>query len=116
MTEPDVRKGMPPVKLAREEFERRFRNRFADPAFAPLERELAAIVAAAWDAYSHSRKSPLMRRAGVGFADPDYEIAFDWLAAREAILQAQRRHDDASETPRILIVNGSSRSVDPNPK
>ena len=31
-------------------------------------------------------------------------------ATREAILQAQRRHDDASEPPRILIVNGSARS------
>jgi hypothetical protein len=42
------------------------------------------------------------RKAGPGFADPDYEISVDWLAAREAILAAQRRHDDADETPRIL--------------
>jgi multimeric flavodoxin WrbA len=110
MTEVDVRKGMPPARLAREEFEKRYRSRFADPAFAPLERELAAIVAAAWDAYSHSRKSPLTRRAGSGFADPDYEISVDWLAAREAIMQAQQRHDDHDATPRILIVNGSSRN------
>jgi multimeric flavodoxin WrbA len=34
----------------------------------------------------------------------------DWLAAREAILAAQRRHDDVSETPRILIINSSARS------
>jgi multimeric flavodoxin WrbA len=110
MTEVDVRKGMPAVKLPREEFERRYRSRFADPVFAPLERKLASIVAAAWDAYSHSRKSPLTRPAGEGFADPAYEIAVDWLAAREAILEAQRRHDDANETPRILIINGSARS------
>jgi multimeric flavodoxin WrbA len=108
--EPDVRRGMPAVKLPREEFERRYLARFADPVFAPLERELATIVAAAWDAYSHSRKSPLTRRAGEGFADPAYEIAVDWLAARDAILKAQRRHDDANQTPRILIINGSSRS------
>ena len=110
MTEPDIRKGMPPVKLPREEFERRYRSRFADPAFKPLQRELEAIIAAAWDAYSHSRKSPVTRRAGSGFADPGYEIAVDWLATREAMLQAQRRHDDANEMPRILIINGSSRS------
>lgn len=36
---------------------------------------------AAWDAYSHSRKSPITRKAGPGFADPDYEISVDWLAA-----------------------------------
>ncbi len=110
MTEPDVRKGMPPVKLSRDEFEKRYRRRFSVPVFAPLQRELASIIAAAWDAYSHSRKSPVTRKAGPGFADPEYEIAVDWLVGREAILDAQRRHDDLSAAPRILIINGSSRS------
>jgi len=45
MAEPDVRKGMPPVKLPRDEFEKRYRSRFVDPAFQPLQRELDAIVA-----------------------------------------------------------------------
>ena len=110
MTEPDVRKGMPPVKLSREQFEHCYRARFVEPAFGTLQRELDAIVAVAWDAYSHSRKAPITRKAGPGFADPNYEIAIDWLVAREAILEAQRRHDDASELPRILIINGSPRS------
>jgi len=110
MTEPDIRKGMPPVKLSRGEFESRYRSQFADPVFAPLKRELDAIVTAAWDAYSHSRKAPLTRKAGPGFADPDYDLAVDWLDARAAILDAQRRHDDADAPPRILIVNGSARS------
>ena len=72
MAEPDVRKGMPPVKLPRKEFEKRYRSRFVDPAFQPLQRELDAIVAAAWDAYSHSRKVPAdpqgrprLRRSGL---------------------------------------------------
>jgi multimeric flavodoxin WrbA len=110
MAEPDVRKGMPPVELSRDEFERRYRSRFIDPAFAPLQAELDAIVAAAWDAYDNSRKSPATRKAGQGFSDPNYEVALDWLAARDAILAAQRRHDDASTPPRILLINGSSRS------
>jgi hypothetical protein len=110
MTAPDVRKGMPPVKLPREEFARRCRSRFVDPAFRPLQREIDAIVDDAWNAYSHSRKPPLTHKAGPSFADPKYELAVDWLAAREAILAAQRRHDDAAERPRILIINGSSRS------
>jgi len=110
MAEPDVRKGMPPVKLSRNEFERRYRSRFIDPVFAPLQTELDAVVAAAWDAYSNSRKSPVTRKAGQGFADPDYEIAIDWSVARDAILEAQRRHDDANAPPRILLINGSSRS------
>ena len=109
MAQADVRKGMPSVELSREEFEKRYRSRFADPAFEPLQRELDAIVDAAWDAYSHSRKAPVTRKAGPGFSDPDYEIAVDWLAARDAILAAQRRHDD-SKRLRILLINGSSRS------
>jgi hypothetical protein len=37
---------MPPVKLSREEFESRYRRQFVDPTFAPLKRELDAIVSA----------------------------------------------------------------------
>ena len=110
MTEPDVRTGMPAVKLDRAEFEKRYRSRFIDHAFKPLSRELDAIIGAAWDAYSHSRKSPETRKAGPGFDDPDYEIAVDWLNARQAIEEAQRCHDDAKQAARILIINGSSRS------
>jgi multimeric flavodoxin WrbA len=39
-----------------------------------------------------------------------YEIAVDWLAAHDAVVEAQRRHDDAIRAPRILVINGSSRS------
>src|SRR4029453_3513981 len=110
MTEPDVRKGMPAIKLARGEFEKRYRSRFIDPAFKPLEKEIDAVIGAAWDAYSNSRKAPVTRKAGAGFADPDYDIAVDWLRARDAIEEAQHRHDDRKQEPRILVINGSSRS------
>ncbi|WP_407189383.1 flavodoxin family protein [Bradyrhizobium centrosematis] len=110
MTDIEARKGMPPVKLSREEFVRRYKSQFVDPAFASLQRELDAITGAAWDAYSHSRKAPLTRKAGAGFSDPDYDIAIDWLDARARILEAQRRHDDANEPPRILVINGAARS------
>ncbi|MGX4770140.1 flavodoxin family protein [Bradyrhizobium guangdongense] len=110
MTELDVRKGMPPVKLSREEFERRYRREFVDPAFTPLQGELDAIIGAAWDAYSNSRKAPLTRKAGAGFSDPDYDLSIDWLQTRAAVLDAQRRHDDASAPARILIINASARS------
>ena len=115
MPQIDVRKGMPSVKLSREEFEKRYRGRFIDPVFKPLHRELGAIVDAAWDAYSNARKSPLTRKAGPGFADPNYEISVDWLAAREAILAAQRRHDDADETPRILSSTAPPAANTPAP-
>jgi multimeric flavodoxin WrbA len=110
MTEIDVRKGMPAVKLDRAEFEKRYRSRYADPAFQPLQKELDAIVGAAWDAYSNSRKSPVTRKAGPGLADPDYDIAVDWLQARAMIDDAQKSHDEKGAPSRILIINGSSRS------
>src|SRR3954454_8594687 len=91
--DPEIRKGMPSVKLTREEFSRRYRSRYTDPAFKGLDREIEAIIAAACGAYSHSRQAPRTRKAGPGFADPDYEIAADWLAARDSILEAQRVHD-----------------------
>jgi hypothetical protein len=110
MAKIEVRKGMPPVRLERQEFERRFRNRFRDPVFAALSNQLQAFIEAAWDGYHHSRKPPLTRRVGPGFADPDYQIALDWLAAHEAIRDAQARHDDPAQPSRILIINGSPRS------
>jgi hypothetical protein len=82
MAQVDVRKGMPSVELSRQEFEKRYRSRFVDPAFQPLQHELDAIIAAAWDACAHSRRSPVTRKAGAGFADPDYEISVHWLVAQ----------------------------------
>jgi hypothetical protein len=88
---------MPAVKLDRAEFEKRYRSRFIDPAFRSLESEIDAIIDAAWDVYSHGRKVPLTRKAGSGFADPDYDIGVDWLKARDAIEEAQQRHDDRKQ-------------------
>lgn len=107
-TEP--RKGSPDVMLDEATFRERFRSQFQDPAFAPLGAELDAVVSAAWEAYRNHRKSPRTRRAGPDFADPDYEIAIDWLAARAAIEEAQKLHDDPSGPARILLISGSSRS------
>ncbi len=106
----DVRKGMPGRGLSREVFARRFQSQFIDPVFAPLRRELQAITDAAWEAYADGRKAPLTRKAGPGFVDPDYDIALDWLAARDAIARAQRQHEDPTRPPRILLINGSSRT------
>ncbi len=105
-----VRKGMPPVKLDEREFKRRFLSRFYDPAFEPLQAELDRVADAAWDGYSHSRKAPRTVKAGPGFADPDYDLSVEWIAARQAIDDAQRRHADVSGASRILLINGSSRN------
>jgi len=110
MPSPDIRKGMPSPELARDEFEQRFKARFFDPAYAPLAREIQTITDIAWDAYSDDRKAPRTRKAGPGFADPGYDLSVEWLAARDAIAQAQRRHADPAEPSRILLINGSARS------
>ena len=103
------RKGMPSPRLNEDEFRKRFLAQFQDPAYDSLASELNNIAAVAWDAYSHSRKAPRTRKAGAEFADPDYDLSVDWLAARAAIADAQRRHDDRSK-PAILLINCSSRS------
>ena len=107
-TEP--RKGMPSPQLDEAEFKRRFLAQFNDPCFDTLAAELARVGDTAWDAYINSRKAPRTRKAGVGYADPDYELALDWIAASEAIATAARQHDDAAAPDRILLINGSSRS------
>src|ERR1700761_8905497 len=91
---PEPRKGMPSPRLDEQTFKKRFLDRYIDPAFEPLSAELDKIAAAAWDAYAHERKSPKTRKAGPDFADPDYDLAVDWIAAKAAIDAARARHDD----------------------
>jgi multimeric flavodoxin WrbA len=107
-TEP--RKEMPPVKLGEAEFRTRYMRRFVDPAYDAVRDELDKVVAIAWDAYSNSRKSPTTRKAGPGYADPEYELSVDWLAAKAAIDAAQLRYESAARPSRILLVNASPRS------
>src|ERR1700741_4606036 len=115
MTTPDPRQGMPSPRLTRAEFQSRFLSQFIDPAFAPLSDDLQRLEAAAWNAYSESRKSPRTRRAGDEFSDPDYQLSEDWLAARDAIRKAQQHYEDASSSARILLINGSARRADTTP-
>ena len=79
MSQPDVRKGMPPRRLERGTFERRFKSAFVDPVFTPLQRELQAIADAAWDAYDDSRKAPITRKAGADNGDVVVDFAHDGL-------------------------------------
>jgi multimeric flavodoxin WrbA len=110
MPDTDPRRGMPSPQLSRDEFGRRFRDQFRDPAFDAAKADLDHIEAIAWDGYDGARKSPRTRKAGPEFADPDYDLSEDWIAARDAIAAAQARHDDASGPRRVLLINGSSRS------
>src|SRR3989338_60869 len=110
MARVQVRKGMPSVQLTREEFEKRFRDRFYDPAFHAVEGEIQRLLELAWEGYDKYRKSPRARPAGRGFAEPNFRLPVEWLETRRAIRQAERRQKDRSSRSRILLVNGSSRS------
>jgi multimeric flavodoxin WrbA len=101
---------MPSPRLGEAEFKKRFLDQFIDPAFAPLAGDLERIADAAWDAYSGSRKSPHTRKAGADFADPEYDLATEWLEARAAIQAAAARQAEANGPARILLINCSSRS------
>ena len=72
-TEP--RRGTPDPELDEPEFRKRFLSQFPDPAFVAVSEELQKVAAAAWDTYHHHRKNPHTRKAGDGFADPEYELA-----------------------------------------
>jgi multimeric flavodoxin WrbA len=107
---PEPRKGTPSPRLERSEFLRRFRSQFRDENFDALQEELDKIAEAAWDAYHHQRKSPLTRKAGAGFFDPDYDLAADWLEAKIAIDIAKQQFEDVDAPRRVLLISGSSRS------
>ena len=107
---PDPRKGMPSPELDEAEFKKRFLSRFVDPAYDAVRGELDRVAAVAWDGYSHHRKAPITRKAGPGYADPDYDLAVDWIEAKAAIDRAQAEHENASGPARILLINCSSRS------
>ena len=104
------RKGMPSPQLAEADFKRRYNDQFFDPAFRAVQAELDKVVDIAWDAYDKSRKSPVTQKAGPNFSNAKYDLSVNWIAAHEAVKAAQLRHDDKKQTPRILLINGSSRS------
>src|SRR4051812_13490304 len=109
MTTPATRKGQGSVKLSREEFERRLRERFYDPAFEAIETEIAAVVNVAWKVYDEYHKSPRTRKAGPDFSDPEFELPIEWLAARQQIKDAEREHHDPAGADRILLIGGADR-------
>ena len=109
-TIPEPRHGMPSTRLDEATFKARFRSQFFDTGFDKLTDELDRIADAAWDGYAHQRKSPRTVRAGPGYADPDYELAVDWIEAKAAIERARAEYEGTDRPRRVLLVNGSSRS------
>jgi len=106
----DVRKGQAPDPLSRDEFGRRFRGQFVDPAYRSEGEALVRIEEIAWRAYSDGRKAPITRKAGPGYADPDYDLSVDWIEARARIDRAQATWADPATRPRALVICGSPRN------
>src|SRR4051794_34507931 len=107
---PTVRTGQAQFPLSKTEFQDRFRARFADPQFRAHDSAIEELCEVAWDGYQQARKSPSTRKAGSEFADPEYELSVDWLAARVAIQTAQQRHEDTHATARVLLICGADRN------
>src|SRR5437868_3331532 len=107
---PKVRTGQTPTRLDRVEFMARWRQRFYDPAYEKREAEINAIAEIAWEAYVESRKSPRTRKAGAGFADPEFELSIEWLGARDKIIAAQKQFESADMPSRVLLICASPRT------
>jgi len=105
-----VRKGQAPDHLGRGEFGLRFRANFVDPAFRAEDGAIARIEQIAWAAYDDGRKAPITRKAGPGYADPDYDLSVDWIAAKERLEQAQKAWADPKTRTRALVICGSPRN------
>jgi multimeric flavodoxin WrbA len=105
-----VRRMTQYVPLTREQFRRRFFERFYDPAFDAVQAELEKVCERAWDGYIQYRKSPRTQAAGPQFRDPAFQLPVEWLHTREAIREAEKRQKDPGSPSRILVVSGATRS------
>jgi hypothetical protein len=106
----DVRKGQAPSHLARSEFSVRFHNAFRDPAFEAESDALGRLEEIAWQAYSDGRKAPRTRKAGPGYADPDYDLSLDWIEAKARIDAARTIWADPASRSRVLVICGAARN------
>lgn len=112
MTEPkiEVRTGQYSGRLARETFRLRFMRRFYDPAFQAEKEALERLEAIAWDAYEGSRKAPITVKAGLEYADPDYDMSVEWKETHDRLARASEIQRDPHTRSRVLVIIGASRN------
>ena len=84
-----VRTGQASPTLTRAAFAERFAASFVDPEFDAERAAIGRLGEIAWQNYHAGRKAPLTRKAGKGYADPDYDLSLDWLDARDRIRTAE---------------------------
>ncbi|MDB5915434.1 MAG: NADPH-dependent reductase [Ramlibacter sp.] len=107
---PEVRTGQSPPPHPRDVFRERFLARFKDPAFRDAQQAIDTIEAIAWDAFQQGRKSPITRKAGPEFQDPDYDLSVDWYETRNRLKAAQARWEDPATPSRVLVIVGAPRN------
>ena len=83
---------------------------FMDPAFKPEAEALGRLETVAWEAYKEGRKSPVTRKAGQGYAEPDYDLSVEWLATKKQIEAAQATWSKKTSPSRVLLICGSARN------
>jgi multimeric flavodoxin WrbA len=105
-----IRKGQAGEKLDRATFHARFMDRFYDPAFKVEQDAIGRLEEIAWEAYQEGRKAPITRKAGPGFADPNYDLSVEWLETRERLQAAAARWQDKFTPSRVLLICASSRN------
>jgi multimeric flavodoxin WrbA len=96
--------------MPREEFGRRFRASFFDPAFDVEKEAIDRLEAIAWDGYKNDRKAPLTRKAGAGFHDPNYKLSDEWRETRDKLIAAEKTQKNPRTRSRVLVICGSSRN------
>jgi hypothetical protein len=106
----EVRTGQADTPLTRDEFGRRFRQRWVDPAYDGERDAIARLEAIAWLAVDEGRKSPITRPAGAGFADPAYDMSVDWLETHQRLKAAQANWANPGTRSRVLVICGSARN------
>jgi len=107
---PPVLKGQVADFISREEFRKRFDANFFDPAFGEARDAIAKLEAIAWDGYKAARKAPITRKAGRGFANPDYDLSVEWRANRDRLLKIDAHRKSAKSKLRVLVICGSPRN------
>ena len=105
-----IRKGQAPARPDRAEFHLKFQHNFADPRFDAVRAELAKVEDIAWQNFEDSRKAPVTRKAGPGFADPAYDLSVEWQVASERLKAAEQRQKDPASPSRVLLICGASRN------
>jgi multimeric flavodoxin WrbA len=106
----EIRKGQAPAQLERDEFSARFRAAFYDPAFRAEDQSIERLEEIAWQAYSEGRKAPMTEKAGLGYADPDYDLSSEWVATKKRIDEAAIAWAAPATQSRVLVICASGRN------